>query len=119
MKFVKELLAGRLGWLFTFANAALLVWGAYEKGIGTVRYFHFYHEPWAIQLFVLLNIPAILISGVISSLVTTYSSPPNSYYVQIDNFLFFSMVICACLQWLMLGWLLSRSNRARKATVDQ
>lgn len=115
MKYLKDIFLNRLGWIFILANAVLLLWGMYDKGIGH-RGFHLVYEPLAIQLFVLLNLPAIFVSETILDIAATRPEV-TSTTTHIDNLTFFSLLPWVCIQWLLLGWLFSSRAAARDSTA--
>ncbi len=110
MSLLKAFLLNRIGWVCVLINGLLLLFGIYEKGFE--RGFHLYHEPRPIQIFIVLNLPGVMLSALISDFVNPLQS--GTYFIPIDNLTLFSTVLFSLLQWLAIGFAVSSALEDRR-----
>lgn len=102
---LKFLLADRISWTLVSLNGFLLSLGLWMKD-WDFRHFHFYYEPIPIQIFTLINFPALLIAEFTERLMFGVSGQAASY-VRISEFQALSICFFSILQWLIVGRVLS------------
>ena len=80
-------------------NMALLAVGIYQRG--GPREFHFIYEPLAIQLHLLINIPAVIVADRAARPFVT--NAPSVSIMGIPTMEFVVFVFASALQWIIIG----------------
>ena len=68
-------------------------------------YFHFTYEPIAIKILSLINLPAIILGGLVGMFFDS-SNDSQPTFVIITDAEFLSIVIFSILQWLIIGYVI-------------
>lgn len=106
--FLRDFTTSRLAWLLMLANAVLLFLCYYERGIVFNEQGHFYVDNPLFLIHSFLNLPAILIAGLIFfAIENVYPLTSNN---QLNTYLFvLTAVFFSFIQWFIIGYLFEKA----------
>ena len=103
-------MSSRLGWVLVAIHLGLVVFAFAERGSIT-KPIHPYYESVLLNALIVLDLPAVLITSIITYPITRESSPISeaSWVLYASATIW---LIAASLQWLLVGFLAERLMKA-------
>lgn len=102
-KLVLYILRSRVGWAGAFLQFLWFIWISWAYGPILGDQFHFIHEPLLTKLFILLNFPALVVSGFVLSPLVFFIlglDIRDRSYLGLEVALFVMTIV---VQWNLIG----------------
>jgi hypothetical protein len=102
LRLIKRVAFSRAGQILFAAHSLLVIYEYYERSFSTIPY-HFTYESILHKTLVLINLPNLLISIVLTTPFSYVNSPLHHFWWA--NWITLAILfVCASAQWLLVGY---------------